>query len=198
MFHKVKFQTSYQVAKTLRVLFICVWHKCSIIKKIHVVFSTTFILQIFPPSFPPPSLSICPCACGLIAPRVTYSVHISLASPSHSSPRRPPTAGYYCLVKGKLGRHWLDKSIKLPLAVPRDGGGRWIEMDSVTSERISQCAPLPNGVGGSMCWGSTQSPTVAELLFSHILKGITLAAEGRSVDHVEHAQHASWAKTTSN
>lgn len=75
-----------------------------------------------------PSVSVC---VGLIAPRVTYSVHISLASPSHSSPECPPTVGYYCLIKGRLGRHWPDKSIKLPLAVPEGGGwggggSRWI------------------------------------------------------------------------
>lgn len=48
------------------------------------------------------------------------------------------------------------------------GGGRWIEMDFVPSERISQGAPLPNGVRGCICWGSTPSPTIAELLFSFI------------------------------
>lgn len=68
-----------------------------------------------------------------------------LASPSHSSPECWPTVGYYCLIKGKLGRCTPDKSIKLPLAVPEG------EMDRngfCPSEKVSQGAPLANGVRG--------------------------------------------------
>lgn len=55
---------------------------------------------------------------------VTHSVRIPLVFRSRSSPEWPPTAGYYCLINGRLGRRSPDKSIKLPPAVPKWWWGR--------------------------------------------------------------------------
>lgn len=77
-----------------------------------------------------PSLSICVCWIDC-TPGYIFCPHfcsLLLASPSHSSLECRLTVGYYCLIKGRLGRRGADKSIKLPLAVPE---GRWIEMDFV-------------------------------------------------------------------
>lgn len=75
-----------------------------------------------------PSVCVCwiDCTSGYIF--CPHFCSLPLASPSHSSLECRPTVGYYCLIKGRLGRRRPDKSIKLPLAVPE---GRWIEMDFV-------------------------------------------------------------------
>lgn len=55
--------------------------------------------------------------------RVARSVRVP---PVFPSPEWPPTAGYYCLINGRLGRRSPDKSIKPPLAVPERWRGRRI------------------------------------------------------------------------
>lgn len=83
-----------------------------------------------------PSFSICMCVYVCVCWIDCTSGYIfcphfcslPLASPSHSSLECRPSVGYYCLIKGRMGRRRPDKSIKLPLAVPE---GRWIEMDFV-------------------------------------------------------------------
>lgn len=82
-------------------------------------------------SFPSPhSSSVCVCWIDCTSGYIfcPHFCSLPLASPSHSSLECRPTVGYYCLIKGRLGRRRPDKSIKLPLAVPE---GRWIEMDFV-------------------------------------------------------------------
>lgn len=113
-----------------------------------LTFSTSLRPRLSFPSSPSRSLSVCwiDSTSGYI-----FCPHFCsppLASPPHSSLECRPTVGYYCLIKGRLGRRRPDKSIKLPLAVPEG------EMDRdgfCPSERISQGAPLPNGVRGGIC-----------------------------------------------
>lgn len=80
---------------------------------------------IFSPSL---SIRVCWIDCTLGYIFCPHFCSLPLASPSHSSLECRPTVGYYCLIKGRLGRSRPDKSIKLPLTVPE---GRWIEMDFV-------------------------------------------------------------------
>lgn len=95
-----------------------------------------------------PSLPICwiDCTTGYIF--CPHFCSLLLASPSHSSPECRPTVGYYCLIKGRLGRCSPDKSIKLPLAVPE---GEIDRNGFCPSEKVSQGAPLANGVRGCIC-----------------------------------------------
>lgn len=58
--------------------------------------------------------------------QVTHPVHVPLVFPSLASPARPPTAGDYCLISGRLGRRLPRKSITLPAAVPKWWRGRRI------------------------------------------------------------------------
>lgn len=113
--------------------------------KHHIQTSSSFWPHL---SFSPPHSS----SAGLTVPWVTYSAHISALCCSpllHIRCRSAgPTVGYYCLIKGRLGRCSPDKSIKLPLAVPEG------EMDRngfCPSEKVSQGAPLANGVRGRIC-----------------------------------------------
>lgn len=84
------------------------------------------------------------CVC---APWFTYSVRISLASPSHSSPERPPTVAVtVSLEPGRRDAGLINQSNFLSPCRGGAGGEGWTETDLVSGERISQGAPLPNGV----------------------------------------------------
>lgn len=91
-----------------------------------------------------PSFSICVCWIDCTSGYIfcPHFCSLPLASPSHSSLECRPTVGYYCLIKGRLGRRRPDKSIKLPLAVPEGDGSRWI---------LSQQENIPGCTSSKWC-----------------------------------------------
>lgn len=114
-----------------------------------------------------PSLSICVCWIDCTSGYIfcPHFCSLPLASPSHSSLECRPTVGYYCLIKGRLGRRRPDKSIKLPLAVPEGDGSRWI---------LSQQENIPGCTSSKwcqrMCWSQhSDSNNSRASIFIHLV-----------------------------
>lgn len=118
---------------------VCICFLCDVVflTSAHVLCLSIFLLATCLIFF---SFFICVCAELIV-------LHILSTFLLSTSVECWPTVGYYCLIKGRLGRRRPDKSIKLPLTVPE---GRWIEMDFVPA-RESPRVHLPNGVRGCIC-----------------------------------------------